>query len=123
MNNVSKPNYQMIKELYEDINVEKSSYKIRRFFSDKDGNFSVFNVMSSLDTMAILLNNEEETTRYISFSNHEEKNYLVLSSSRTPEQMRFGAGCMLKGLSKRVEMSDKNFFLNLSMKNKKFSRE
>ena len=53
MINLEKPNYKKIKELYDKDKIEKSAQNIRKFFSSKKGEFSVFDTISALDTMVI----------------------------------------------------------------------
>lgn len=124
MINLEKPNYKKIKELYDKDKIEKSAQNIRKFFSSKNENFSVFDTISSLDTMVILFDDRDEpATRYISFAKDETKNYLVLSANETIEEMRFNAACMLSRVARKIEKSTKTLSPMITTKSKGFSRE
>ena len=80
MLNTSKENFQKIKKLYEYPYINESCEYIRRSFTNEYGEFSIFEMLSKLDTMVILYDDKSNgRTRYISFSGQEDKNYLVFS--------------------------------------------
>ena len=78
MLNTNKPNFLKLKNLYTYQHIDDSCEYIRKSFSKKGEPFSVFDMLSGLDTMVILYDDKSgHNTRYISFSGDEEKNYLV----------------------------------------------
>lgn len=124
MINLSTSKYKIIKEIYDKDEIEKSAQHIKKIFSSKEGDFSVFDTISALDTMVILFDDKEEpATRYISFSQDERKNYLVLSANETIEEMRFNAACMLSKVARKLEKVNKSFCPMITTKSKGFSRE
>jgi hypothetical protein len=78
MLNINNPSVKKIMQVYNPSDIEGSADAIRSLFVDKEV-FSIFDMFSNLDTMLILHDDgDEDITRYISFKDHERKNYLVL---------------------------------------------
>lgn len=124
MIDINAPGIQRIKELYEPTDIEGSASRIKKAFSQENEAFSIFDIISSLETLVILHDDKEDTlTRYISFSKDKSKNYLVLSAGRTIEEMRFDAACMLRELSRQIKSRNNDFCLNFTTASKGFSRE
>lgn len=123
MLNINNPSVKKIMQVYNPSDIEGSADAIRSLFVDKEV-FSIFDMFSNLDTMLILHDDgDEDITRYISFKDHERKNYLVLSASRSVEQMRFDAACMLRRVAKDLCSSELKKCPNITTTNKKFDRE
>ena len=123
MLNVTKENFAKLKRFYDSNDIEGSCEDIRRSFST-NGEFSVFELFSHLDTMVILFDDHNESiSRYISFSGDESKNYLVLSAERTAEQMRFDAACMLAKVIRKSDRVKTSFCPTFTTVSKDFSRE
>lgn len=123
MFDTSKPEIKKAMECYNSNNIEESANKIRSLFTTEDG-FSIFTAIRNMDTMLIIHDDgENEITRFISFSNDANKNYLVLSSSRSVEQMRFDAACMLRKVMKNLVENKSNKCPNITTLNRKFDRE
>ena len=120
MLNTTKEPFLTIKKLYDSTNIDNCCEHIRKSFASKDGQFSIFDMLSSLDTMVILFDDKiNASTRYISFSKEEKRNYLVLSADRKVEELRFDAACMLAKICKKVEQYEysslNEFFSQKSM--------
>ena len=119
-------NNQIVKkiiELYNPSSIEESANAIRSMFTNKEG-FSIFDMIRSMDTMLILHDDGEEAiTRYISFKDDDERNYMVLSASRSVEQMRFDAACMLRRVAKALTDTKLKKCPNITTANSKFDRE
>ena len=119
-------NNQIVKkiiELYNPSSIEESANAIRSMFTTKEG-FSIFDMIRSMDTMLILHDDGEEAiTRYISFKDDDERNYMVLSASRSVEQMRFDAACMLRRVAKALTDTKLKKCPNITTANSKFDRE
>ena len=123
MLNLNKEEITKIKETYNSKDMEESAINIRRKYT-KDGNFSVFNLYSLLDTMVILHDDKEGSlTRYITFKESDRANYLILNAKRTVEEMRFDAACMLRRVLKQINNENNLVSLNCSVADKAFSRE
>ena len=123
MLNVNNPNVNKIIQVYNPSDIEGSADGIRSLFIDNEV-FSIFDMFRALDTMLILHDDgEEDITRYISFKDDEKKNYLVLSASRSVEQMRFDAACMLRRVAKDLCGTSLKKCPNVTTSNKKFDRE
>ena len=113
MINIDKDNFNKLKNAYVSSDIELASENIRKAFNVKGEDFCVFTTIAKLDTMVILHDDGEKAyTRYLSFSKDENKNYLVLSASRTVEEMRFDAACMLRKLAKQTSDNKKSFCFN-----------
>ena len=125
MLNITSSVFKKIKKLYSSKDIEYSTLSIRKNFSIKNEEFSVFTTLSKLDTMTILFDNKNDTnTRYVSLSKDEDKNYMVLSANRNIEEMRFDAACMMHKVLKAIEKADsKTICPNFTTSNKNFSRE
>jgi len=122
MLDTSKETIKKIIDCYNSNNLEETANLIRSLCSSED--FSVFTLIKELDTMLILHDDgKEKITRFISFSNDASKNYLVLSASRSVEEMRFDAACMLRRVLKGLNDSKPNKCPNITTINKKFDRE
>lgn len=123
MLNVNNPNVNKIIQAYNPSDIEGSADAIRSLFIGNEV-FSIFDMFRALDTMLILHDDgEEDITRYISFKDDEKKNYLVLSASRSVEQMRFDAACMLRRVAKDLCGTSLKKCPNVTTSNKKFDRE
>jgi hypothetical protein len=57
--------------------MEASTINIRNKYIHKDGNFSVFELFTLLDSHVIVYDDPEYKTRFITFKNSENGNYLV----------------------------------------------
>ena len=124
MVDLKAPSYQKIKEIWDENSIERTTVALRELFRDADGNFSVFELMKELGIMTILHDDQGETlSRFIMFKEDLERNYLVLSASRSVEEMRFDAACMLRKLIKKASLSGKAMSYNCSLFNDEFSRE
>ena len=124
MLNLDKDKMKILKELYNEKDMEESSRSIRKRFVSEDGDFSVFDLFSFLDTMAILHDDKgEPLTRFVTFKDSDEANYLILSANRTVEEMRFDAACMLRKVLKSAKTKKGKISLNCSIPDKGFSRE
>ena len=124
MINTNKENFAKLKRIFSESHIEESCEDIRSSFSHKGEPFSIFTMLSSLDTMVILFDDKiNGSTRYISFSGDESKNYLVLSADRTVEEMRFDAACMLAKIIKKFSKERSTFCPNYTNISKSFSRE
>lgn len=124
MLNLDKDKIKILKELYNEKDMEESSRSIRKRFISEDGDFSVFNLFSFLDTMVILHDDKGDSlTRFVTFKDSDEANYLILSVDRTVEEMRFDAACMLRNVLKRAKAKKGKISLNCSIPDKDFSRE
>ncbi len=125
MLNLTKESFVRIKELYNIDDMEKTALEIRKMFVNKEGNFSIFNLISNLNTMVILHDDKDDyVTRFITFKDSERANYLILGAKRSMEEMRFDAACMLRGIFRSVHASKgNNLSLNMSVLNNSFSRE
>ena len=123
MLNVNNPYVSKIIQVYNPSDIEGSADGIRSLFIDNEV-FSIFDMFRALDTMLILHDDgEEDITRYITFKDDEKKNYLVLSASRSVEQMRFDAACMLRRVAKDLCGTSLKKCPNVTTSNKKFDRE
>ena len=123
MLDINNPDIKKAMSVYNSSKIEESANLLRNLFTSEEG-FSVFNTIRALDTMLIIHDDgDDEITRYISFSNDSKKNYLVLSASRSIEQMRFDAACMLRKVLKGLVDIKSNRCPNLTTLNKKFDRE
>ena len=123
MLSTANPKIKKIAQLYNASDIEKSADAIRSIFAGKE-EFSIFDMIRALDTMLILHDDgEEDMARFISFSDHDTKNYLVLSASRSVEQMRFDAACMLRKVAKALSENKLKTCPNITVSTKKFDRE
>jgi Fic family protein len=123
MLNVENPMIKKAMECYNSSHIEDSANALRSLFTGKDG-FSIFDAIREMDTMIIIHDDgDEEITRYVSFSHRNDKNYLVLSASRSVEQMRFDAACMLRRVMKGLTETKSNKCPNITTLNRKFDRE
>ena len=92
MLNLAKKEINVLKTLYNDEDMEKTSNNIRKHIALKDNDFSVFKLFNLLDSMVILHDDKgDPLTRYVTFKDSERANYLILSADRTVEEMRFDA--------------------------------
>lgn len=124
MLNTSRENFQTIKKLYTYPYIDESCEYIRNNFTEKGGDFSIFDMLSKLDTMVILYDDKKPgNTRYISFSGDAEKNYLILDANRKVEELRFDAACMLGRIIRKVVDTKGNLCPNYTTVSKNFSRE
>ena len=124
MLNTTKEPFLTIKKLYDSTNIDNCCEHIRKSFASKDGQFSIFDMLSSLDTMVILFDDKiNASTRYISFSKEEKRNYLVLSADRKVEELRFDAACMLAKICKKVSITKNTCCPIYTTLSKNFSRE
>jgi len=124
MLNVEKKHLKKIKGLYDPKNMEVSAINIRERFTTENGDFSVFDLFTLLDTLVILHDDKgHPMTRYITFKNSDESNYLILSANRTVEEMRFDAACMLRRVLKNISEKNNLRTLHCSVMDKSFSRE
>ena len=122
MLDTSREKINKIISCYNPINIEETTNLIRSLYSGED--FSIFTLIKELDTMLIIHDDgEEKITRFISFSHDEDKNYLVLSASRSVEEMRFDAACMLRKILREITGDKPNKCPNITTINKKFDRE
>lgn len=113
-----------IDDLWDNENIENTTLSIRNLFKDSEGRFSVFELMKKIDVMTILHDDKEDSLcRFITFKDDYLKNYLVLSASRSIEEMRFDAACMLRKLLKEKSKGKNSLSFNCSVHTKAFSRE
>lgn len=111
-----------LKEISREKDVEVLANYIRNMIRG-EGEFSVFEFMSLLDTRVIIHDDKGEViTRYITMKDDDISNYLVLSANRTVEEMRFDAACMLRRLIKEASKIHGRGSFNNSC-NDTFSRE
>ena len=124
MLNASKKTFATIKNFYDPNDIDGSCEYIRKSFTKKGEDFSIFTMFEDLDTMVILYDDKiNSSTRYISFSGEEKKNYLVLSADRSVEELRFDAACMLAKIAKKVSATKNTCCPNYTTVSKNFSRE
>ena len=124
MLNLDGNQFKVLKEVYNDKDMEETSINVRRRFSSQDGFFSVFDLFSLFDTLVILHDDKDDpVTRYITFKISDNANYLILSAGRTVEEMRFDAACMLRSVMKSANRGKGKISLNCCVKDKAFSRE
>lgn len=121
MLNLLSPNLQKIKKFSSENDIEQLAVHIRNMCKDDD--FSVFTIMSMLDTMVILHDDKgENITRFITMKDSDKSNYLVMSADKSVEDMRFNASCMLKRIIKEAKGSGNVVSLN-TCSNNSFTRE
>jgi len=124
MINIKKAAFKKLKVASSSQDMEQMSHDIRKNFSSKNQDFSIFTILSKLNTMLIIHDDgDRSVARYVSFAEDENMNYVVLSAGRSVEQMRFDAACMLRRLAKKVYENDGNFCFSYTTNSKEFSRE
>lgn len=124
MLNVNKKIFSKLREACGQRDMEDVCSDIRRICTSKNEPFSIFTTLAKLDTMVILFDDEPgSVTRYISFPQNEEKNYLILDADRSVEEMRFDACCMLARILRRSANIKNSFCPNFTTVDTKFSRE
>ena len=102
MINIKKAAFKKLKMVSGSQDMEQMAHDIKRTFTTKNQDFSVFTTLSKLNTMLIIHDDgDRSVARYVSFTGDENMNYLVLSAGRSVEQMRFDAACMLRRLAKK----------------------
>jgi len=121
MLNLTRENLKKIKNFCKERDIEVLTSNIRNMMNDEE--FSVFTLMSMLDTMVILHDDKgENITRYITMKENDRSNYLVMSADRSVEDMRFNAACMLRRVIKSMKNGGNVISLNTSSNNS-FTRE
>lgn len=116
--------FKKIIEVWDGEDIENTTLSIRNLFRDKEGHFSIFELMEKLEIMTILHDDKEDSLcRFITFKDHHSRNYLVLSASRSIEEMRFDAACMLRKMLKETAKGKSVLSFNCSVQTKAFSRE
>lgn len=113
-----------IDDIWDNDDIENTTLSIRNLFKDSEGRFSIFELMKKINVMTILHDDKEDSLcRFITFKDDYLKNYLVLSASRSVEEMRFDAACMLRKLLKETSKGKISLSFNCSVHTKAFSRE
>ena len=123
MINLNSEEIKKLCSLYNDNDMEESSIHIRNRYIHKDGNFSVFELFSILDSLVILHDDNEFKTRFITFKNEDSANYLILRTNKSIEDTRFDAACMLRRVLKQLHEKSDTASVNCSVTDKGFTRE
>ena len=123
MINLNNKNIAQICKLYDDGDMEQSSIKIRKKYMHKDGSFSVFELFTLLESLVILHDDHESKTRFITFKNSDNANYLILRTNKSIEDIRFDAACMLRRVLRQIKDEKESVSVNCSVTDKGFTRE
>lgn len=121
MLDLKRENLKKIKAFCGEKDVEVLAKHVRNLFHGEE--FSVFNLMTYMDTMVILHDDKgENITRYVTMKDSEKSNYLILSADKSVEEMRFNAACMVRRVLKAIKEGGNVVSLNTSSNNS-FTRE